>query len=159
MFLTFVKKLLMKNLFHKETYEETIQRLIALEPSAKREWGKMEAAQMLAHCKAAFSVPLSEKKIPRTFVGIAFGWMFKHSLYNDKPWKQNLPTAAAFKITDIRNFDKEKRELTALIDQFYTLGPAKVGLHPHPVFGSYTSDQWGQAMYKHLDHHLRQFGV
>ncbi|HAO46374.1 MAG TPA: DUF1569 domain-containing protein [Ferruginibacter sp.] len=149
----------MKNLFNKEVYEEIIQRLNAFTASADRQWGKMEAAQMLAHCKAAFSVPLSEKKLPRSFIGLTVGWLFKHSLYNDKPWRKNLPTAPAFRITDHRNFEKEKKELTMLVDRFYTLGPGKVGLFPHPLFGSYTSDQWGQAMYKHLDHHLRQFGV
>lgn len=149
----------MKNLFNNNTYEEIINRLNALTPQSERQWGKMNVAQMLAHCKEAFKVPLSEKKMPRMLLGILIGWAFKKKLYNDEPWKRNLPTAPNFIIKDERDFGKEKEELIALINQFHQGGPEKAGLHPHPMFGSFTSEQWGQAMYKHMDHHLLQFGV
>jgi hypothetical protein len=149
----------MKSLFDKESYEEITRRLNSLTPSSEREWGKMDVAQMLAHCKEAFSVPLSEKKMPRSFIGLLVGWMIKAKLYNDDPWKRNLPTAPQFKITGHRDFENERQELSVLINTFYSKGPGNVGKFPHPMFGSFTSLQWGQAMYKHLDHHLRQFGV
>jgi hypothetical protein len=119
----------------------------------------MNIAQMLAHCKEAFTVPLSEKKLPRMFIGLLIGWAFKKKLYNDDPWKKNLPTAPNFIIKDERDFEKEKQRLLELVNQFYNDGPAKVGLHPHPMFGTFSTKQWGQAMYKHMDHHLRQFGA
>lgn len=149
----------MKSLFDTETYEEITTRMQKLGPATPRLWGKMDVSQMLAHCKAAFMVPLSEKKLPRSIIGLLVGWAVKKKLYNDDPWRKNLPTAPNFIIRDERDFEKEKQELVGLIDKFYQLGPTKVGLHPHPMFGSYTSAQWGQSMYKHLDHHLRQFGV
>ena len=149
----------MKNLFDKDCYDEISRRLNTLTPASQRQWGKMDAAQMLAHCKAAFTVPLSDKKIPRSFLGLLVGWMVKAKLYNDSPWKKNLPTAPNFIIKGERDFEKEKQELFGLISQFYNGGPANVGKFPHPMFGAYTSEQWGQSMYKHLDHHLRQFGV
>lgn len=149
----------MKSLFDKSTYDEITQRLNSLSLSSQRQWGKMNAAQMLAHCKVAFTVPLSEKKMPRSILGLLLGWMFKSKLYNDDPWKHNLPTAPQFKITGDRDFDKERQELLNLINTFYSKGPGNVGKFPHPMFGTYTSAQWGQSMYKHLDHHLRQFGV
>lgn len=149
----------MKNLFDKDVYEEITGRTHALAPSSERQWGKMNVAQMLAHCKEAFNVPLSDKKMPRSFLGLLVGWMIKAKLYNDEPWKHNLPTAPNFKITGERDFEKERQELLGLANKFYTLGPGNVGKFPHPMFGSFTPQQWGQAMYKHLDHHLRQFGV
>ena len=149
----------MKSLFDKPTYEEIISRLNTLTPQSQRKWGKMEAAQMLAHCKAAFMVPLSEKKLPRMFIGRLLGWAIKKKLYNDEPWKQNLPTAPQFLIKDQREFETEKQQLTGLVAAFYTKGPGKVGNFPHPMFGTYTKEQWGQSMYKHLDHHLTQFGA
>ena len=149
----------MKNLFDKDVYDEVTRRINALAPSSERQWGRMNAAQMLAHCKEAFNVPLSDKKMPRSFLGLLVGWMIKSKLYNDEPWKPNLPTAPNFKITGERDFEKEKQELLGLANKFYSLGPGNVGKFPHPMFGSFTQQQWGQAMYKHLDHHLRQFGV
>jgi hypothetical protein len=149
----------MKNLFDKDVYAEIANRINALNPQTQRQWGKMNVAQMLAHSKEAFKVPLSEVKIPRMFIGLLIGWVFKKKLYNDEPWKKNLPTAPNFIIKDERDFEKEKAELMDMINRFYNGGPEKVGLFPHPMFGSFTSEQWGQAMYKHLDHHLMQFGA
>ena len=149
----------MKSLFDKDSYDEITGRLNALSPSSQRQWGKMDVAQMLAHCKAAFRVPLSDKKMSRSFLGLLIGWMIKSKLYNDDPWKQNLPTAPEFKISGEKDFEKERKELSSLINTFYTRGPGNVGKFPHPMFGTFTQPQWGQAMYKHLDHHLRQFGV
>lgn len=149
----------MKSLFGKDTYNEIIQRLNKLTPQSQRQWGKMEVAQMMAHCKEAFKVPLSDTKIPRMFMGILLSWMMKAKLYNEKPWGKNLPTAPNFLIKDQRNFDLEKNELTALITKFNTAGPGNVGKFPHPFFGALTQEQWGKSMYKHLDHHLVQFGA
>ena len=149
----------MKNLFDKNTCEEIIRRTNTLTPESQRQWGKMNVAQMLAHCKEAFKVPLSDKKMPRSILGLLVGWMIKPKLYNETPWKKNLPTAPNFIIKDERNFEKEKQELTNLINLFYNGGPGKVGRFPHPVFGTFTSEQWGKAMYKHTDHHLQQFGA
>ena len=149
----------MKSLFEKDTYNEIIQRLDKLNPQSQRQWGKMEVAQMMAHCKEAFKVPLSDTKYPRILMGLLLGWMMKSKLYNESPWGKNLPTAPNFLIKDQRNFDTEKRELTALITKFHTLGPGNVGKFPHPFFGKLSQEQWGKSMYKHLDHHLMQFGV
>ncbi|MBP6024531.1 DUF1569 domain-containing protein [Ferruginibacter sp.] len=149
----------MKSLFDTGTYNEITERMNKLTPQSQRQWGKMNVAQMLAHCKEAFKVPLSDKKMPRMFLGLLVGWMVKAKLYNDSPWKRNLPTAPNFIIKDERDFEKEKRELTSLINQFYNGGPANAGRFPHPMFGSFTPEQWGKSMYKHLDHHLQQFGV
>lgn len=149
----------MKNLFEKPVYDEIITRINQLTPQSSRLWGKMDAGQMLAHCKEAFKVPLSDKRMPRMLLGLLVGWMIKSKLYNDSPWKKNLPTAPNFRITDARDFNKEKEELVALINTFHHGGPEKVGRFPHPMFGSFTPEQWGMSMYKHLDHHLQQFGV
>lgn len=149
----------MKNLFDKSAYTEIINRINSLSLQSQRQWGKMTVAQMLAHSKEAFKVPLSNKKMPRSILGLLVGWMIKSKLYNDQPCKHNLPTAPNFIIKDDRDFEKEKQELVAMISQFHHAGPGNVGKYPHPMFGTFTPEQWGQSMYKHLDHHLMQFGV
>lgn len=153
------KKNKMESLFENKTYNDVVERINLLSPASTAQWGKMNVSQMLAHCKEAFTVPLSDKKTPRMFMGRMVGWLIKSKLYSEDPWKKNLPTAPNFLIKDERNFDDEKKELLALINKFYTSGPSKVGKYPHPFFGGFTPDQWGMSMYKHLDHHLRQFAV
>ena len=147
------------NLFDSKTHTEIIDRINQLSEQSERQWGKMNVSQMLAHCKEAFKVPLRNKPIPRMFIGRIFGWMAKGKLYDEKPWGKNLPTAPNFIIQDERDFEIEKSALLELIKQFYTLGPDGVGHFPHPFFGTLTKEQWGKSMWKHIDHHLKQFGV
>lgn len=149
----------MKNLFDKEAYFEILARISKLKEGSAREWGKMEVAQMLAHCKEPFKVPLSDQPTPRLFMGRLLGWMMKSKLYNESPWGKNLPTAPNFKIKDDRDFETEKKGLTDLITQFHMAGPGGINTFPHPFFGKLTNEQWGKSMYKHMDHHLHQFGV
>lgn len=149
----------MQNLFDVSTYKQVIERIDKLSPASPALWGKMNVSQMLAHCKEAFKVPLSDKKLPRMFLGILIGWLVKPKLYNDSPWKKNLPTAPDFIIKDTRDFIEEKKGLTQLMDKFYNAGPHGISKYPHPMFGKFTPEQWGMSMYKHLDHHLKQFGV
>ncbi len=149
----------MQNLFETDVYNSILDRINKLSPSSEARWGKMNVAQALAHMTQTFSVPLSEKKLPRMFIGYILGPFVKAQLYNDKPWKKNLPTAPNFIIRDERNFENEKQLLLDVVKKFYTAGPAGITKYPHPMFGKFTPEQWGMAMFKHLDHHLTQFGV
>jgi len=149
----------MKNLFDTDTYNEIISRVQKLSPDQQPLWGVMNPAQMLAHSVQAFKVPLSPVRIPRMFLGYILGPLMKHKLYNDSPWKRNLPTAPQFKIRDTRDFEKEKANLIQMVERFYKAGPDGITKYPHPMFGKFTPEQWGKAMFKHLDHHLTQFGV
>lgn len=149
----------MKNLFEKAVYEEIIGRMNKLTAESQRLWGTMDVAQMLAHCNQAFKVPLSEKSPPKMYPFALIGWMMKSKLYNDSPWSKGLPTAPSFRIADQRDFNKEKDQLTAMASRFHQSNPASIEKIIHPVFGKFSGEQWGMAMYKHLNHHLTQFGV
>lgn len=149
----------MKNVFQPEVLEEIKQRINKLQPDTQREWGKMEVAQMMAHCSAALEVATGKKFPPRIFIGRILGPFFKSVFSNEKPLKKNMPTDKTFLVIDGRNFEKEKARLIDLVSQFSTGGEAKCTKHPHSFFGKLTPAEWGFGMYKHLDHHLRQFGV
>ncbi len=148
-----------KNLFDTDAFNEILDRLNKLNPDSQRQWGKMNVSQMFAHCKEAFRVPLVEKPLKRMFIGYLFGWMAKPALYGEKPYKKSLPTAPNFIIKDERNFEEEKKELTELVTKFHQADPAVTATKVHPFFGKMTAEQWGKGMWKHLDHHLQQFGV
>jgi hypothetical protein len=149
----------MKSLFDAAVYNEIETRIAQLAPQSPAQWGKMQVAQMLAHCKEAFKVPLSDTPLPRMFMGRIVGWMFKAQLFGEKPFKKGLPTSPAFIIKDERSLETEKQQLNQLITQFHKTGPDHIGRFPHPFFGKLSKEEWGKGMYKHLDHHLQQFGV
>lgn len=149
----------MKNLFEPDVLEEIKQRINKLTPDTQRQWGKMEVAQMMAHCTAALEVAAGRKFPPRIFIGRILAPFIKHFFTNEKPFKKNSPTDKSFIVIDQRNFEKEKATLLQLVTEFSQGGEAKATRHPHSFFGELTPREWAIGMYKHLDHHLRQFGV
>ena len=149
----------MKNLFKPEVLEEVKQRLNRLQPNTQRLWGKMEVAQMIAHCTAALQVAAGLKFPPRIFIGRIAGPFFKSAFTNSEPLKKNMPTDVSFLVIDGRNFEKEKQRLTALATQFSKGGEEECTRHPHSFFGKLSPQEWGMGMYKHIDHHFKQFGV
>jgi len=121
----------MKNLLETEAFEEIIQRINRLEPGSQRRWGKMEVAQMLAHCTASLQVATGEKSPPRMFIGRILGPLVKSSFTNDRPLRRNSPTDKSFLVIDQRNFEKEKAKLIDVISRFSKGGIDKVTKHPH----------------------------
>lgn len=149
----------MKTLYQDNAYQEITGRLNMLTPAAQKQWGKMNVAQMLAHCSQPFEVVMDRLHIPRVFIGRILGPLMKKAYVSDKPFGQNDPTAKEFLIHDERDFNTEKANLEKLIKEFHDGGPEKCTSRPHAFFGKLTKEEWGIAMYKHMDHHLRQFGV
>ena len=149
----------MKTIFEKEAYQEVINRINTLTPETKAQWGKMNAPQMLAHCFEGLKIATGEVKRPRIFIGRILGPIFKNDFLNDKPMKKNSPTDAAFIITDQRDLNTEKEKLTGAIKRFHDGGEKGATTHPHFFFGNLTQKEYGVLVYKHLDHHLKQFGA
>lgn len=150
----------MKNLFEVARVEEVKQRIAQLRPNSERVWGKMNPGQALEHCSRGMEMALGEKTPPRVFVGRVLGWIVKPKVTgNDEPLRRNTPTAKELVVRDERDFGTERARLWGLIDRFAAAGPAGCTKHPHAFFGRLTPEQWAILMYKHLDHHLRQFGV
>lgn len=149
----------MESLLQQKPYENIIQRLEKLTPESQPTWGKMDVAQMLAHCQGPLKVALGkmDMKKPNAVMRMAFK-LFKKSLYSDKPWQKGLPTSAEFKVVDQKDFDTEKKALLEWVAAFHA-EKNRTDWPPHPFCGQFTPEQWGKMQYKHLDHHLTQFGV
>jgi len=149
----------MKNLFERDTLDEVLSRIDRLRPDSPRQWGKMDAAQMMAHCSITMDIASGRLKLPRVLVGRLLGPFVKSLLTNEKPFGKNGPTGKELVVADRRDFARERDQLTAKIRDFSEGGEARCTQHPHPFFGSLTPKEWSRGMYKHVDHHLRQFGV
>jgi hypothetical protein len=150
----------MKNLFESATVHEVKTRIAALKPDSAAEWGAMSAAQAMAHCTGGLEMALGDATPPRELIGRLIGGAIKPKvLGDDAPFRRNSPTSKSLVVADDRDLAKEKDRLTAIIDRFAAGGPAVCTPHPHVFFGKLTTNEWAILQYKHLDHHLRQFGA
>jgi hypothetical protein len=151
----------MKTLLDRSAASEIKQRLSALHPESQRLFGKMDASQALAHCSAGMEMALGDTRPPRLLIGRIIGPLFRSAYSNEKPMQSGSPTHPSLIVRDQRDFARERERLAGLVDRFSDAGPGGCTSHPHPFFGKLTpaDAEWGTGMYKHLDHHLRQFGV
>lgn len=134
------------------------KRIRSVRADSARQWGKMDAAQMLAHCQVALRVALGDLQLKRGLLGLIFGPIAKRQLLAPAPFGRNLPTAPEFQVSGPRDLETERAALLALVERFGRGGPDGVTKDPHPFFGHLTPEDWNTLQWKHLDHHLRQFG-
>ena len=148
----------MQNLFDSPARQEILERLGALSPGASRQWGKMDAGQMLAHCSVALEAGTGDKPRKQQLIGRLLSPFVRKGLLGEKPFSRNSPTDPTFIVADAREFAAERERLLRLVHRFCDRGPAEAGKHAHSFFGRMSGDEWGRLMYKHIDHHLKQFG-
>jgi hypothetical protein len=148
-----------KNLFDASSATEIKARIHSLRPDSSRQWGKMSVAQMLAHCSAWMEMAAGGTSQKQSLLGRIVGKVAKKSMLGEEPVRRNMPTDKSFVIQDERNFAAEQQRLLDWVDRFSRGGPEECTTYPHIFFGKMTPDEWAIMGYKHLDHHLRQFGV
>ena len=150
----------MKSIFDQPAYDEIINRLDDLSINSQSKWGKMNVEQMLKHCQKPIKLAFGEEEVEKpNFIMKLMIRLMKPTLYNDKPWKKGLPTAKSFVIKDDHNFEAENTRLKQLVKRIHESESYFEPSKTHPIFGEMKSWMWGQSVYKHLDHHLKQFGV
>lgn len=150
----------MKNIFDKNITAELIERINNLTPETKQLWGKMSVSQMLAHCNVAYEMVYEDiHKPPTAFMKMALQLLIKDKITNEKPYKKNLQTAPQFIIKDDKDFEAEKKRLIDFIEKTRELGEAHFDGKKSMTLGKLNKTQWSNMFYKHLDHHLSQFGV
>lgn len=148
----------MQSIFDKSTRDELISRILNVNENSKREWGKMSVWQMLKHCTLWDEWVLGTHKhtYKQTFFGFLFGKLaLKTSVESDKPMQKNMP--AGFLAVREKDGDVEwqKQKWIERMNQYAEYdNPATI----HDFFGKMTKEQIGRFVYKHADHHLRQFG-
>lgn len=147
----------MKSFFQPQVYEELQQRLHQIDIASQQQWGKMNASQMLHHCQEPLKIAVNKSDVtlkPNWLVRL----LFKKMMYSPKPFKKNSPTPPQFKSIGEFDFHKEKAELQKWMNELWEDRNNK-NRSAHPVFGTFTEDQWGIMQWKHLNHHFEQFGV
>jgi hypothetical protein len=152
--------IVMKNLFEAGMAKEIKERIAKLGLKSERQWGKMTAPQAMAHCSAVMEWAVGDRVEPRMFLGRILGPLVKSQVLKDeKPMGRNAPTVKSLVVSDERELGKECTRLSTLVERFCAGGPQGCTKNPHTFFGQMSPEEWATLMYKHVDHHLRQFGV
>ena len=145
----------MKTVFDKTTRDELINRINTLNENSTAQWGKMTVYQMMKHCTLWEEMMLGKKIYKRAFLGLLFGKIALKGLIKDeKPMTRNTPTIPELKIKGKGDVVAERAKWVALVEEHAHI--SNTGFD-HPFFGKLTKEQIGYLVYKHTDHHLRQF--
>ena len=144
----------MRTLLKSEDHQAVLMRLSSLSGLESRLWGTMNVSQMLLHCRKQIEMALG--RIPtKPMYPRPIQWLSKITFGYYIPWPKNLLTAPEMVVKTDEVFEIEHEKLLTVISDFKETEE----LFPHPIFGNLTKEDWGLIIYKHLCHHLTQFGV
>ena len=150
----------MKNIFSKEVTNEVIGRIENLTPETQSNWGKMSVSQMLTHCCVTYEMVYTDKyPRPNGFIRWLLKILVKKAVISEKRYAKNGKTGTQFIIKQETNFETEKIRLITYIKQTQALGETAFEGKESHSFGRLTGKEWNAMFYKHLAHHLKQFGV
>lgn len=150
----------MKSIWNPKEFESVLARIDKLMPNTQPLWGKMSIGQMLAHCNVTYELVYENKHAkPNAFVKTMLKFLVKKAVVNEKPYRKNGQTGPQFIIKETRDFEKEKQRLIAHLHKTMELGENHFEGKESHSFGPLTSREWNNMFYKHLDHHLSQFGA
>lgn len=148
----------MKSIFNQTDRNEIISRIDALGIDNKAQWGKMNVQQMARHCALCEQLYNGTVQVKRSLLGRIFGQMaLRQMLKDESPMKPNAPTSKQFIVTDTDgDLQAEKQKWMELIKGYEHYSNDSF---VHWFFGKMSREQLGQFIYKHNDHHLRQFSA
>lgn len=150
----------MKNVFNQHDAAELNRRIHKLSANSQPVWGRMSVDKMLAHCNVTYELVYDNKHPkPGKFKAFILKLFVKNIVVGSKAYPKNSQTAPEFIIKDSRNFEKERIRLIQYINKTQELGEREFEGKESNSFGPLNSKEWNTMFYKHLDHHLTQFGV
>jgi hypothetical protein len=147
----------MKTIWNASDRRQLHDRLGDLRPDSPRQWGSMTAPQMTAHLSDALRMALGDLRCTPRKLPIRFPPLKQLIIYW-LPWPEGAPTAPELISRVPASWSSEVAELASLLERL-ARQPADAALPAHPGFGRLSRRAWGVLVYRHMDHHLRQFGA
>lgn len=148
------------DVFDTSVANQLVKRYENITLDSKAGWGKMNAGQMLKHVADNAEMEFGDTHLSRRFIGRLIGRLVVNQIVkDDKPNAKNQPTHPKMIIKGEVNFSKEKERVLKLVARLGIVDAAEFENRVHPFFGKMKSKEWSIWIYKHLDHHLRQFGA
>lgn len=138
------------------TRNELIQRLQRLTPETERKWGRLDASRMLCHLGDTLAMSLGDVSVEPMNRKAFHQFPLKHLILYVLPFPKGAPTARELLSTSPEDFDTDRRRVVELVNR---LAAAPNARGPeHPFFGPLTNEEWNALQWKHINHHLKQFG-
>jgi hypothetical protein len=148
------------SIFETKTTETILSRLNNLTNTTQPLWGKMNAAQMLAHLNVAYDIDSGKiKSETPALMKFMLKLFLKPILVNEKPYKKNSRTAPTFLISTEKDFEKEKKSLIDNILESQNNGREYYEGRESNSVGKMNANEWSNMYYKHIEHHFSQFGI
>ena len=148
------------DVFEASVANELVNRFEKITPNLKGGWGKMNSGQMLKHVADNAEMEFGDTHLKRRFIGRIIGRLVVNQMVkDDRPNSKNQPTHPKLVIKGEVDFAKEKERVLQLVARLGTVDSSEFENRVHPFFGKMKSKEWSITIYKHLNHHLRQFGV
>jgi len=153
----------MNSIASAETRAELIRRLEGLTPTTPRRWGTLTAAEMLCHLGDTFESVLGVRIPPGPPASRAprpvLKWLI---LYAPLPWPKGARTRPGVdphrEGSRPGEFDSDRFRVVGGLDRL-AVAPAESLAANHFMVGPMSRKDWHRWAYKHVDHHLRQFGL
>ncbi len=149
----------MKSLFDPSVKQELLDRVHSVTEKSQRQWGKMTPDQMLSHLNMSLKYPLGDINVKfggnPGFKAKLLRWFSLSPLPIPKARAETLPE---YKREGHYDIPAEKAAFAGLLERI-VVKDKNAPWSASPVFGDLNGEQWGKILYKHTDHHLRQFGA
>jgi len=147
----------MKSIWNPEDQRSLKARVQRLTPALTARWGRFTAPQMVAHLcdsmrMASSELPVATRKMPIRYPPL------KQLIIYVLPFPKSAPTAPELLVRAPGDFAADCAELGRRLDAVAKAGPSALA-REHPAFGTMNESLWGVLIYRHVDHHLSQFGV
>jgi len=147
----------MPSLRNQKSRNSLLERLQLLTPETARKWGQMDASRMICHLGDALAMALGDLPVKPVQAGPFQHFPLKHLILYVFPMPKGVPTAPELLSTSPATFEADRRKVAEGIQR---MAAAPGGAGPvHPFFGPLTNDEWNALQHKHIDHHLKQFGL
>ena len=136
----------------------TLERLRRVTPGTRPRWGRMHAGQMIVHLADQLRLALAEVPMSKPWPGPAKYQPLRWLLINVVPMPKGSRSFRELFLTPAGDFARDRAALEALLARAAARGP-EGPWGGSPLFGRLSREEWGVLGWRHLDHHLRQFGV
>jgi hypothetical protein len=146
----------MKTMWQDDVRENMLARINMIQDGTPPRWGRMTADRMLSHLVESLKMAVGEKDVAPRKLPLRF--LVKPLFIYVLPFPKNVPTSPELLAAPTCSVAEAKAELRRRIEAFPTRQRASQW-PAHPAFGAMTGDDWGVLVYRHMDHHLRQFGA